>query len=162
MKGSDLFIREGTCLSFFYCCHVLCHNVLWELVYVKRGVPAYVLMFFPNGKLYLYDFEWLLSIPRLYPRGSPYVLGGGGEERERERIQRVQPLRPDLLLLYFFTTLSSQWNFSHRKFGLLSPRESQLRQSRVTQPTVRAWCFSVFTIPRTLTWTTGSLTCAQM
>ena len=42
------------------------------------------------------------------------------------------------------------------------PWESQLRQSRSTQPIVHAWCFSVSIIYQTLTWTTGSLTCAQM
>ena len=42
------------------------------------------------------------------------------------------------------------------------PGESQLRQSRATQPTVHAGCFSVSIIHRTLTWTTGSLMCAQM
>ena len=42
------------------------------------------------------------------------------------------------------------------------PGESQLRQSCVTQPIVHARCFSVSIIHRTLTWTTGSLTCAQM
>ena len=47
-------------------------------------------------------------------------------------------------------------------FGLLFPGESQLRQSRATQPTVHAGCFRVSIIHRTLTWTTGSLTCAQM
>ena len=40
------------------------------------------------------------------------------------------------------------------------PGERQLRQSRATQPAVHAWCFSVSTIHRTLTWTTGS--CARM
>ena len=42
------------------------------------------------------------------------------------------------------------------------PRKSQLRQSHTTQPTVHAGCFSVSIIHWTLTWTTGSLTCAQM
>ena len=42
------------------------------------------------------------------------------------------------------------------------PGESQLEQSRATQPTVHAGCFTVSIIHRTLTWTTGSLTCAQM
>ena len=42
------------------------------------------------------------------------------------------------------------------------PRESQLRQSRATQPMVHTECFSVSIIHRTLTWTTGCLTCAQM
>ena len=40
--------------------------------------------------------------------------------------------------------------------------ESHLRRSRATQPTVRAACFSVSIIHRTLTWTTGSLESAHM
>ena len=42
------------------------------------------------------------------------------------------------------------------------PRERQLQQCRPTQPSVHAECFSVSIIHRTLTWATGSLTCAQM
>ena len=42
------------------------------------------------------------------------------------------------------------------------PGESQLRQSRAIRPIVHARCFSVSIIYRTLTWTKGSLTCAQM
>ena len=60
-----------------------------------------------------------------------------------------------------FKTVLSQWDFSPGKFGLLFHGESQLRQSRATQPTVHAGCFSVSIIHRTLTWTTGSLTFAQ-
>ena len=41
-------------------------------------------------------------------------------------------------------------------------RESHLRQSRATQPTVHAGCFSVSIIHRTLTWTSRSLSCEQM
>ena len=41
------------------------------------------------------------------------------------------------------------------------PGESQLWQSRATQPKVRAGCFSVSIIHRTLTWTTGFLTCVH-
>ena len=42
------------------------------------------------------------------------------------------------------------------------PRESQLQQNCATQPTMHAGCFTVSIIQRTLTWTTGSLTCAHM
>ena len=42
------------------------------------------------------------------------------------------------------------------------PGESQLRQSHTTKPSVHAGCFSVSIFHRTLTRTTGSLTCAQM
>ena len=40
---------------------------------------------------------------------------------------------------------------------LVFPRESQLRQSRATQPTVHAECFSASIIHRTLTWLVGWL-----
>ena len=52
--------------------------------------------------------------------------------------------------------------FLPRKIRVAFPGESQLRQSRARQPTAPAGCFSVSKIHRTLTWTTGSLTCAQM
>ena len=42
------------------------------------------------------------------------------------------------------------------------PGENQLRQSRATQLTAHAGCFNVSIIHRTLTWTTGSLTCTLM
>ena len=42
------------------------------------------------------------------------------------------------------------------------PGESQLQQSHVTQPMAHGWCFSISIIHRTLTWTTGSLTCIQV
>ena len=42
------------------------------------------------------------------------------------------------------------------------PGKNQLQQSRVTKPTVHAWCFSVYIIHRILTWTTASLTRTQM
>ena len=42
------------------------------------------------------------------------------------------------------------------------PGESQLQQSRATQPTEHAGCFSVSIIHQPLTWTTGSLTCTRM
>ena len=52
--------------------------------------------------------------------------------------------------------------FSPWEIWVAFPGESQLQQSCATQPTVHAECFSVSIIHRTLTWTTGSLTCAQM
>ena len=52
--------------------------------------------------------------------------------------------------------------FSHGKFGVSFPGESQLRQSRATQPTLHVGCFSTSIIHQTLTWPTGSLTCTQL
>ena len=62
---------------------------------------------------------------------------------------------------FFFTTVLSQWYFPW-EIRIAFPGESKLRQSRAAQPTLPAGCFSVSIIHRTLTWTTGSLTCAQM
>ena len=52
--------------------------------------------------------------------------------------------------------------FLPREIRVAFPGESHLRQSRATQPTVHARCFSVSTIHRTLTSATGTLTCVQM
>ena len=52
--------------------------------------------------------------------------------------------------------------FRPREVRVAFPGGSQLRQSRATQPIVHAGCLCVFIIHRTLTWTTGSLTCTQM
>ena len=46
--------------------------------------------------------------------------------------------------------------------GVALPGESQLRQSRAIQPRVHAGCFRFSIINRTLTWTTGFLTCARV
>ena len=67
-------------------------------------------------------------------------------------------VRLDSWLLFFFFslyTVLSHLDFSHGKFVLRSPLppppgESQLRQSRATQPTVHAGCLSVSIIHRTL------------
>ena len=45
-----------------------------------------------------------------------------------------------LLLLLLFRTVLSQWDFSHRRFGLLSPGKAS------TQPMVRAGCFRIFNV----------------
>ena len=65
------------------------------------------------------------------------------------------------VLLLFFNCIVPM-RFLPREIWDAFPRESQLRQSRTTQPTVHAGCFSISIIHRTPTWTTGSLTCAQM
>ena len=62
----------------------------------------------------------------------------------------------------FHVTVSSYWIFAHGNFGLLSLGESQLRQSRAIHLAVHAACFSVSLSQGTLTWTTGSLTSAEM
>ena len=60
------------------------------------------------------------------------------------------------------TAVSSHWNFSTWEIRVAFSGESQLRQSRATQTMVHAGCFIVSLIHRSLTWTTGSLTCAQI
>ena len=66
------------------------------------------------------------------------------------------------LLLHTFYNCIVPMGFLPWEVRVAFPGESQLRQSRATQPTVRAGCFSVSTIHRTLTRTKGSLMSAQM
>ena len=64
--------------------------------------------------------------------------------------------------LYLILQLFSPIGISPMENSGGLPRESQLRQSRATQPKMHAECFSVSIIHRTLKWTTGSLTYAQI
>ena len=56
---------------------------------------------------------------------------------------------------FFLTTLMLQWDFSHGKFESPSPEKASC--DRVALP-----AYDASMIDRTLTWTTGSLTCTQM
>ena len=67
-----------------------------------------------------------------------------------------------LLFVFLFFNCIVPMGFLPWKIRVSFPGESQLRHSRATQATVHAGCFSVSIIHRTLTWTTGSLTCTQM
>ena len=72
------------------------------------------------------------------------------------RVQKVDfPLPP------LFYSLIVPLGFLPSEILVAFRWESQLRQSGATQPTVHAGCFSVSIIHRNLTWTIGSLTCAQ-
>ena len=66
------------------------------------------------------------------------------------------------LPFFFFCKCFVPVEFLRWKMRIAFPEERQLRQSRATQPTVHAWCFSVSITHRTLTWTRGSVTCAQI
>ena len=59
-------------------------------------------------------------------------------------------------------TVLSHLDFLSWEIRVAFRGESQLQQSRATQPTVHAGYFSVSIIHRTLTRITGSLTCSQM
>ena len=63
---------------------------------------------------------------------------------------------------FIFKTVFPHRDFLHEKFRLHFPGKGSC--DRVALPNLRYMlqCFSVFVILRTLTWTTGSLTCAQM
>ena len=65
-------------------------------------------------------------------------------------------------LLSTFYNCIVQVRFLPWEIRVAFPGESQLWQSRATQPTVHAGCFSISIIHQTLTWTTGSLTCTKM
>ena len=64
--------------------------------------------------------------------------------------------------IIYFATVLSHLGFLPREIRVAFPKKSQLQRSCATQPTVHAGSFSVSIIHRTLTWTTGSLTCSQM
>ena len=66
------------------------------------------------------------------------------------------------LIFFFSSSVLSYWDFFNGKFGLLFPRKSRLRQSRATQSTVHAGCFSVSIFHHTMTCATESLTCTSM
>ena len=63
---------------------------------------------------------------------------------------------------YFFSNCIVFMGFIPWEIQVTLLGESQLQQSRATPPTVHAGCFGVSIIHQTLTWTKGSLTCAQM
>ena len=67
-----------------------------------------------------------------------------------------------ILKFFFFLLLYYPNGISPMEIRVAFPRESQLRQSHATQPTEHAGCSCVSIIHRTLTWTTRSLTCAQL
>ena len=73
-----------------------------------------------------------------------------------------QPLQHLFYFFFLFYNCIVQMGFLPWEIQVAFPGESQLRQSRATQPTVHARCFSVSIIHRTLTWTTGFLAYAQM
>ena len=65
-------------------------------------------------------------------------------------------------IFYFFNNRIVLVGLLPWKIQVAFPRESQLQQSHATQPMVHAGRFGVSIIHQILTWTTGSLTCAQM
>ena len=66
------------------------------------------------------------------------------------------------LTTFFFYNCVVSMGFLPWENQVAFPRESQLQQSHATQRMVHAGYFSLSIIYRTLTWTTGSLTCAQV
>ena len=83
--------------------------------------------------------------------------GGGGGEEEEKRERKIF-----VVVVPSFYTCFVPMGFLPWKIRVAFPGESQVRQSPATKPTVHAGCFSVSIIHLTLTWITGSLTCAQM
>ena len=74
----------------------------------------------------------------------------------------VKPLPISVLSLFLLYNCIVPLGFFPREIRVAFPGESQMRQGRATQPTVHAGWFSVSIFHHTLTWTTGSFTCAQM
>ena len=113
-----------------------------------------------NGhKTFLYHSFFLTLI--CFPN-SPSVIYTNTRHHHSTQILKHFNFTPVFFFFYFLQQYCSSGIFPEGKFGLPPPGESQLRQSRATQPTVHAGCFCVYIIHRILTWTTGSLTCGQM
>ena len=70
------------------------------------------------------------------------------------------PVQVSNLINFFYNCIVSM-GFLPWEIRVAFPGESQLRQSRATQPTVHAGCFNFSILHRTPTWTTGSLSYAQ-
>ena len=68
---------------------------------------------------------------------------------------------PDVILYGWLGSKHQLTKILPWRIRVAFPGESQLRQSSATQPKVRIGCFSACLIHRTLTWTTGPLTCAR-
>ena len=66
------------------------------------------------------------------------------------------------LIFFFLTTVLSQWDFSQGKFELPSLGKASCDSVALPNLGCMLGVFSVFRIHRTLTWTAGSLMCAQM
>ena len=67
-----------------------------------------------------------------------------------------------MMMMIVFTPLLSNLKLLPWENRVVFPGESQLRQSRAIHLAVHAACFSVSLSQGTLTWTTGSLTSAEM
>ena len=83
---------------------------------------------------------------------------------ELPMIGRMPNLQTTETVFMYFVHCLSQWEFLPREIRVAFPKESQLQQSRATQPSLikaQAGSFRVSIIHRTLTCTTGALTCVR-
>ena len=78
----------------------------------------------------------------------------------RDLVEKYKPTATFTVFFTFYNCIVKR-GFLPWEIRVAFPGESQLRQSRATQITMHAGCFSVSIIHRTLTWSTGSLTCTQ-
>ena len=100
---------------------------------------------------------WGLNLQHLHPKAQfPHDL---------DTLTSIKVIPPDKRHFYltftFYNCIVPMWFFPW-EIWVAFPTENQLLQSCAAQPIVHAGCFSVSIIHRTPTWTTGSLTCAQM
>ena len=107
------------------------------------------------GYAYIFHPCDLASSAQLQLKQAGLYAGQAGSRVKRRSAQESQEIL--FLQLYYSIRISPMGNSC-----LFPPGESQLRQSRATQPTVQARCFSGSIIRRTLTWATGSLTFTQV
>ena len=129
----------GPVFLFFYFFYLTTVLPQWDFSHGKFGLPS-------PGKGSLWDPH------HIGPVVTTDVVWGWA---------RLNDLGPVFFFVFFYNCIVPV-GFLPWEIRVAFPGESQLQQSRAIQPRVHAGCFSVSIIFRTLAWTTGSLTCAQM
>ena len=120
----------------------------------------------PQGVSALHVFWVILqTVQKLLWCQIPFANAVDGcEQGEPEKNKQNVSFYYLIIIFVFYTLLSQRQFFSHRKFGVAFPKESQLQQLRyqtLINYKVHAGCFCASVIHQTLTWTIGSLTCVR-
>ena len=114
---------------------------------------------------YFLSILWCTHMPQQIPQSWSYAAALASQQRNSQRKLFTSWYRLILYIFFFFTFSFHNCivpvGFSPWEIRVAFPGESQLQQSCTTRPTVHTGCFSVSIIHWTLTWTTGSLMCAQ-
>ena len=133
-----------------------CISIVSGKLYWKCDLKISTLFSLPRIPLFSLSLSLSVSLSLSLPLSLPLSLSLSLSFSFFSEVNLIPPL------VIAFNNYIDPLGFLPWEIKVAFPRESQLRQSRPTQPTVLAGCFSVSIIHRTLTWTTWSLMCTQM